>query len=97
MCERVCGPEDQVTLAVRSHLALFTGQAGDAAGARDQLAPLLPVYERVDGPEHPETLTVRSNLAFWIGEAGDGAGPGTSTRRCCRCMSGCLAANIQSP
>ena len=50
-----------------------TGEAGDAAGARDQLAALFPVRERVLGPEHPYTLATRHNLADWTGEAGDAA------------------------
>jgi CHAT domain/Tetratricopeptide repeat len=49
------------------------GQRGDAAGARDQYAILLPIRERVSGPEHPRTLTVRANLAYWTGQAGDAA------------------------
>ena len=44
----------------------WTGEAGDAAGARDQFAALVPVRERVSGPEHPDTLTDRANLARWI-------------------------------
>ena len=52
----------------------MTGEAGDAAGARDQLAALLPIRERVLGPEHPDTLTTRNQLARWTGEAGDAAG-----------------------
>jgi hypothetical protein len=72
--ERVFGPERPDTLITRSNLADWTGQAGDAAGARDQIAGLLPVFERVFGPEHPATLTARDNLAHWSGEAGDAAG-----------------------
>jgi hypothetical protein len=48
--------------------------AGDAAGACDQLAALLPAEERVLGPEHPDTLTTRHELAYWTGKAGPGAG-----------------------
>jgi len=55
------------------NLARFTGDAGDAAGARDQFAALLPVEERVLGPEHPDTLVTRCNLAWWTGQAGDPA------------------------
>jgi len=55
-------------------LAYWTGQAGDAAGARDQFAALLPIRERVDGSEHPSTLAARHNLARWTGKAGDAAG-----------------------
>ena len=62
------------TLTARHNLAYLTGEAGDAAGARDQFAALLPDRERVLGPEHPGTLPTRSNLAYWTGEAGDAAG-----------------------
>ena len=68
------GPEHPDTLTVRAGLARWTGEAGDAAGARDQFAALLPICERVLGPEHPDTLTVRVGLARWTGEAGDAAG-----------------------
>ena len=68
------GPEHPDTLATRHNLARWAGHAGDAAGARDQYAALLPVRERVQGPEHPETLAARHNLARWAGEAGDAAG-----------------------
>jgi hypothetical protein len=33
------------------------------AGARDQLAALLPVRERVMGPDHPDTQAGRSRYA----------------------------------
>ena len=68
------GPEHPDTLAARSDLARWTGEAGDAAGARDQYAALLPVVERVLGREHLSTLTIRGSLARWTGEAGDAAG-----------------------
>ena len=68
------GPEHPDTLAARNNLAFWTGQAGDAAGARDQLAALLPIRERVLGPEHPDTLTTRASLAHCTGQAGDAAG-----------------------
>jgi Tetratricopeptide repeat len=58
-------------LAAQSELAYSTGQAGDAAGARDQFAALLPVAERVLGPEHPDTLTSRHNIANFAGYAGN--------------------------
>ena len=67
------GPEHPQTLAVRGNLARWTGQAGDAAAARDLYAALLPDLERVSGAEHPETLTARGNLARWTGQAGDAA------------------------
>ncbi|WP_198169417.1 tetratricopeptide repeat protein [Herbidospora daliensis] len=68
------GPEHPNTLTARANLARWSGQAGDAAGARDQFAALLPVRERVSGAEHPDTLTARHELALWSGWAGDAAG-----------------------
>ena len=76
MRERVLGPEHPDTLTARANLAAWTGQAGDAAGARDQYAALLPVRERVLGPEHPDTLTARGNLAHWTGKADGDPGHG---------------------
>jgi Tetratricopeptide repeat len=67
------GPAHPSTLAARRNLARWTGQAGDAAGARDQHAALLPLYQRILGPQHPGTLSTRRNLARWTGQAGDAA------------------------
>jgi Domain of unknown function (DUF4062)/Tetratricopeptide repeat len=67
------GPEHPDTLTARHRLAHWTGDAGDAAGARDQYTALLPVIARVLGAEHPDTLTARGNLALWTGYAGDAA------------------------
>ena len=78
------GPEHPETLAVWKELAYWTGEAGDAAAARDELAALVPVCERVLGPEHPDTLTCRHHLANFTGYAGDAAAAGTSSPRCCR-------------
>jgi hypothetical protein len=69
-----CGPEHQETLAARNHLAAWTADAGDMAGACDQFAALLPVQERVLGPEHPDTLATRLDCAGCAGMAGDAAG-----------------------
>ena len=68
------GPEHPQTLAARASLARWTGQAGDAAEARDQFAVLLPDVTRVLGPDDQETLEVRASLVRWTGEAGDPAG-----------------------
>src|SRR5262249_43166073 len=46
-------------LAARRDLARCTGRLGDAAGARDQFAALLPIVERVLGADHPATLDAR--------------------------------------
>jgi hypothetical protein len=64
------GPEHPATLAARYYLAYWTGEAGDAAGARDQLAALLPIREQVQGAEHRDTLNARDNLAYWTRQAG---------------------------
>ena len=40
------------------------------AGARNQLAVLLPVIEQVLGPEHPQTLAIRTNLNRWTRASG---------------------------
>jgi hypothetical protein len=76
--ERVLGPEHPDTLTTCSNLADFTGEAGDAAGAREQYAALLPIIERVLGPRHPDTLATRHNLARWTREADDGADTGVN-------------------
>ena len=68
------GPEHPDTLTARHYLARWTGDAGDAAGARDQYAALLPIMERALGPEHPDTLASRAEFARWTGVAGDAAG-----------------------
>jgi hypothetical protein len=69
----VYGPEHRSTLAARGSLAFWIGMAGDAAGARDQFATLLPVIERVLGAEHRNTLATRRQLAYWTGRPGDTA------------------------
>jgi hypothetical protein len=46
-------------------------RAGDATGARDELATLLSIRERVLGPDHPDTLAARAALAYWTMKAGD--------------------------
>jgi Domain of unknown function (DUF4062)/Tetratricopeptide repeat len=74
MEDDVYGPEHPATLAARHSLARWTGDAGDAAGARDQFAALLPIQERVLGAEYLDTLNARRNLARWTGDAGDAAG-----------------------
>jgi hypothetical protein len=71
--ERIQGTEHPGTLFTRHQLARWTGEAGDAAGARDQVEALLPIRERVLGAEHPDTLTTQAALAFWTGSAQDGA------------------------
>jgi hypothetical protein len=64
------GAEHPDTLAARHNLAYWTGAAGDAAGARDQFAALLPARERVLGTEHRDTLATRADLARVTEQAG---------------------------
>jgi hypothetical protein len=68
------GPSHPDNLTARYELARWTGEVGDAARAREQLATLLPIHEQVLGPGHPDTLNARHELARWTGEAGDRAG-----------------------
>jgi tetratricopeptide repeat protein len=94
--ERVLGAEHPDTLATRASLADWTGRAGDAAGAREQYAALLPILERVLGTEHPDTLITR-HLARWTGMPGTRPGPVTSTPRCCPSSSGSWAPSTRLP
>ncbi|MDL4813704.1 tetratricopeptide repeat protein [Actinomadura opuntiae] len=71
--ERLHGPEHPLTLASHANLGYWTGATGDAVGARDMYAALLPVRMRMAGAEHPSALSTRANLARWTGEAGDAA------------------------
>jgi hypothetical protein len=68
------GPGHPGTLQARDKLAHWTGKAGDAAGARDQYAALLPASEGLLGPEDPTSLAARYGLARWSGAAGAAAG-----------------------
>ncbi len=65
-------PSTRTPLTTRVNLAAWTGEAGDAAGARDQCAALLPICERVLGAEHPRTLAIRASLASWTRQADRG-------------------------
>ncbi|MFF0778314.1 tetratricopeptide repeat protein [Streptomyces sp. NPDC003720] len=69
----VLGP-DRPQASVSQHgLAVWWGEAGDAAGAAAAFAELLADRMRVLGPNHPHTLRSRNDLARWQGEAGDDA------------------------
>jgi hypothetical protein len=70
--ERLTGHDPSI--GNRMRLARLTGQTGDAAGARDRYADLLPASERANGPDHPDTLAIRAGVAEWTGEAGDQRG-----------------------
>ena len=72
--ETSLGPEHPESLAARASVARITGLLGDAEGARDQFAALLPVLLRVLLPDHQLVRTARASLARWTGEAGDAMG-----------------------
>ncbi|MEV0169179.1 tetratricopeptide repeat protein [Nonomuraea fuscirosea] len=71
--ERTVGQHHPDTLTTRANLARWTGEAGNAAAARDQYATLVVLRERVLGKDHPDTLTAQTGLARWMGKAGDAA------------------------
>ena len=80
---RALGPEHPDTLAARHTLAYWTGEAGDAAAARDQFAALLAIRERYPargtrGPWPPGTT-----WPIGPGRREIRRGPGTSSLRCC--------------
>ena len=97
MMERVFGPDDPETLSDRANMARFTGEAGDAASARDQFTALLPVSARLLGPDHPNTLLARVRLARFTGEGGMRPGPATKAPRCCPSSSGSWAPSTRTP
>jgi hypothetical protein len=72
----VLGHEHPDTLAARGNLALWTGHAGNEAGARDLYAALLPVIERVLGADHRDSVAARGEFAYWVVVAGDAVGSG---------------------
>jgi hypothetical protein len=65
--------ESTKTLGAQADHAVRSGDAGNAAVARDELAALLPAVEQLFGAEHPDTLATRSERAYWTGQAGDAA------------------------
>ena len=73
MIEEGFSAEHPETLDARLALAYWTGEAGNAAAAREQFAALLPVMQRVLGPGHPDTLATSRGLAAWTGAGDPGA------------------------
>jgi hypothetical protein len=78
------GPGAPTTLTAGAKLARWTGEAGNPAGAWDQLAEPLPIRERVSGPEHPDTVTIRNNLAYWTNRPNWQSGSPMGERRLIR-------------
>jgi hypothetical protein len=58
-----------------SRIAIYLGQSGSYAAARDLFQLIADARNTDDarGPEHPETLAGRAELAYWTGRAGDAA------------------------
>ncbi len=77
------GPDHPGTLSALYEFARWAGNAGDAAGARDQFAALLPDYERVLGPDHPEPCRPRHPCRVGRECGGCEQGPAISTPCCC--------------
>jgi hypothetical protein len=59
------GPDHSSTLRARHSLGRWRGEAGDAQGAAETLAELVPHFLRVLGPDHPDTLRIVNALARW--------------------------------
>ena len=71
----------------RKEQAISTGEAGDVAGARDQLAALLPRYERSWGRTILTPRPPGTSLPGTPGRRGTRLLPRTSSPRCCRWLS----------
>jgi len=65
------GSDHLETLTTRLHLAYWTGETGNAAGALTLFEDLLADMVRALGPLHPHTLSTRGNVAYWVGLLGD--------------------------
>ncbi|MEU6016374.1 tetratricopeptide repeat protein [Streptomyces sp. NPDC047515] len=68
--ERVLGPQDTDTLALRHQLAHWTGESGQPEVAVRLFARLLADRERVQGPCRRDTELARHQLADWHGRSG---------------------------
>jgi tetratricopeptide (TPR) repeat protein len=73
-CHRNLGPDDTLTLFVRSDLSGRRGVAGDAVAAAREYEEMLPDFRRVFGPDHRHVMVISECLADWRGETGDAAG-----------------------
>ncbi|MGW4272659.1 protein kinase domain-containing protein [Streptomyces seoulensis] len=68
--ERLLGPQDTDTLALRHQLAHWTGESGQPETAVRLFAALMADREGLQGPHHPDTELARHQLAHWHGRAG---------------------------
>ncbi len=68
--ERVLGPQEPDTLALRHQLAHWTGESGRPQAAVELFSRLLADRQRLQGPHHQDTELARHQLAHWYGRAG---------------------------
>ncbi|MGW1163644.1 protein kinase domain-containing protein [Streptomyces sp. NPDC002513] len=68
--ERVLGPQDTNTLALRHQLAYWIGESGQPEDAVHLFARLMADRERLQGPRHQDTELARHQLAHWHGRSG---------------------------
>jgi hypothetical protein len=64
-------PDQADAFPTRANLAYWTGESGDAVGARNKLRYLSETVTKKLGPQDKQALTIRANLANWTGKAGD--------------------------
>lgn len=65
------GPNDPSMLTIRSNIATWTGESGDARDALKLFEALLPDRNRILGRDHLDTLNTRSDITTWTGMCGD--------------------------
>ena len=63
--------DNSIGLHLRSDVAHWIGDSGDARLALELYKALLPDQVKAIGPDHPDTLTTRNNVAHWTGRTGD--------------------------
>lgn len=65
------GSDDLNMLTIRSNIASWTGESGDARDALRLFEGLLPDRDRVLGCDHLDTLNTRSDITTWTATCGD--------------------------
>jgi hypothetical protein len=65
--------DDSALFPLRYCLANWTGLAGNARKARDQMMALLKIRVRILGPEHDDTLMTMKDVAYWTDNIGNAA------------------------
>ncbi|MBT2421601.1 toll/interleukin-1 receptor domain-containing protein [Streptomyces sp. ISL-22] len=64
------GPDHADLLEVRTGLAMWTGEAGDDAGALAAYDALIADGERLNGRDAESTLLLRARRVWWLGRTG---------------------------